>query len=83
MKNKSEYIKRVYRRVPFKGGFWFDLDHSLGRDFPAIDRVLAEFGWIKLDFEDHIMIGVCYIDRHGNVIVRYRLKNFLQTKIVF
>lgn len=83
MKNKSEYIKRVYRRIPFKGGYWFDPDHSLGRDFPAFDRLLAEFRWIKLDFEDRTRIGVCYIDKYGNVIVRYMLKNVLQTKIDF
>lgn len=83
MKNKSDYIKRVYKRVPFKGGFWFDEDHSLGRDFPAFARLLSEFCWIKLEFEDLTRSGTCYIDKYGNVIVRFRLYNVQQTKIDF
>lgn len=83
MKNKDKYIKRVYRRVSFKGGYWYDVNHSLGRDFPIFDRLLAEFGWIKLEFEDHTRIGSCYIDKYGNVIVRFIFKSLLQTKIDF
>lgn len=83
MKNKCNYIKRVYRRLPFKGGYWFDPDHSLGRDFPAFDRLLAEFGYIKLNFRDHTRSGSCFIDKYGNVIVRYMLYNFQQTLIDF
>ena len=83
MNNKSSYIKRVYRKLPFKGGYWFDPDHSLGSDFPAFYRLLAEFGWIKCEFEDHTRCGTCYIDKYGNVIVRFRLKNVSQTKINF
>lgn len=85
MKNKSNYIKRVYKKVPFKGGYWFDPDHSLGMDFYPVNVVATNsVGSFKIDYNDlslnlHV---VAWRDKHGNVIVRF-MSQYKQSKINF
>lgn len=85
MKNKDQYLKRVYKRVPFKGGFWFDDDHSLGRDFYQVNLIaICSDGRFKIEYNDKSLCCrvVAWKDKHENVIVRF-MSNYKQLSFDF
>ena len=88
MKKDCEIIKYVYRRLPFKGGFWRLKKHSneyssLSSDFPAAAYVSQSSNSFLIKYNslnDKITI---WKDKYGNILVRILRTSNIQTKINF
>ena len=88
MKYDCETYKFVYRKLPFRGGYWrrtkySDTYVSLSEEFPAaayVSQCALTFTIRYIISSDDIRI---WKDKHGNIIVRLLRTCNKQTKIDF